>query len=125
MINEKELRIGNIVYSDGDFLGKVESLGSDKASLYEKGGLDNYGYHRISGVPITELDLIEFGFETMGDYWEHKECYFEVAICEGSSKGEYINSVNGYEYSHGEPFKYIHELQNQCFALTKFELEKP
>jgi hypothetical protein len=109
-MDEKELRIGNLVFSDGDFEGKIESLGSDKASLYEKGGLDNYGYHRLSGIPITKEWLLNFDFEV----------------------SEFGYLKNGLMITHGYQYRSmhflveinnVHSLQNLYFALTGEELE--
>ena len=138
-MNVEELRVGNLVYSDGDFLGKVESLGSDKASLYEKGGLDNYGYHRISGIPLTEEWLLKFGFkkaiyESTHDDFCDEICYeleykrdFFMSYADDFSLTLFVEKKMQHEElgicPNLKDLRNVHQLQNLYFALTSEELE--
>lgn len=120
----EELRIGNLV-SDGTFVNKI-SL----ADFYNMHLDDNCPF---TAIPITKEWLLKFGFnENYGEY--DKEGI--NLDCEYTDKGEWITflqagnikpieSNNEYtcRYYPKSDIKYVHELQNLYFALTKEELE--
>lgn len=117
-ITASELRIGNFInksIKNGN--GKIlvrQITPYDILNIYEDESRYNF-----EPITITEEWLLKFGFENDGyDHWNGPE-YFELAK---KTNGEWINSVNCYEYDHGVPIKYIHQLQNLYFALTGKEL---
>lgn len=110
----KNLRLGNYVMN-GDDIGGVERLSIIRISTSSP----HVGVE-ISPIKLTEEWLLRFGFSRFGEgvvYWEN-----ENILIEQDGENNFSLSV-GCEYTVGNPFKYVHQLQNLYFALTGKELE--
>ena len=144
-MNIKELRIGNVVKIDDEYLGpiegKVTSL-NEKAEvelllLENKGNIRYFrcGSDDIFPIPITEELLLKIGFK--GDrngYFSHKEFNDELSI-RFSQIYTFIEYANLYfnpedvtETNYGSSFEFpntlhLHTLQNIWHLLTGKELE--
>jgi len=115
-----ELRLGNFIkrankrkYHKDYYAVRPSHLSGNTLCLFEP-------------VPITEEWLLKFGF----NHDEYHPIYETLLIYENDNFSLHANLNNGvdfyfYGYDHEASFemKYIHELQNLYFALTKTELE--
>lgn len=125
-MNEKELRIGNMVEwvfpNNPPKLSRTEWITKRKICPIEGVGrklaeVNNslYSYHQIQPIPITEDWLLKFGFNTFAsddDKWWRKGMV------------EFQDFEDG-EFQYNETavvFKHVHQLQNLYFALTQTEL---
>lgn len=110
----EELRIGNLVFlqKDGD---KKEYQIDSGFDLYK---LDESDCADISPIPITEDWLVKLGFKTDG-YGEFERDQI-LLDCEYTDAGEWI--VMYCKAYIKADIKYLHQLQNLCFALTGIEL---
>ena len=118
MIQANELRIGgwyshndnyNIQRYKGPFRWQREDWAIEADCLLF---LDD-----ISPIPITEEWLLKFGFEK-NLYW--RKDWLQIQQSENEFSIYISDDYMGQEY--GEPFKYVHQLQNLYFALTGAEL---
>jgi len=122
MVQEKELRSGNLVYrviEDYEPLTekKVVEWGWD--IVYRIGDCvdreENYEY-----IPLTAEWMEEFGFKKSSKFvyyfddfsWDVRDCLFTV-----------YSDCNG-EYAYCVEVEYVHTLQNIYFALKGKELER-
>lgn len=114
-MDARELRIGNWV--------KVDDLPPEQVTLEMFAALQKYP-HTISvfqPIPITEQILLDCGFEKdYSSYYEHPCKDHEIRISFEYEKRFYW--AIGSEYIIGKEIKFLHELQNVCFALTGTEL---
>lgn len=122
MIQSKELRIGNLLQF-GEQICKVYHIEQDYfyVMLEDETSLKNT-FAEIEPIPITEEKLLEFGFEyiTSGIFKinEFMVVKWNNELCEYRSY--YANRIPK-EIVY---LKFIHELQNLFFSLTKQELIK-
>ena len=135
MIESKELRINNIVYSN---LEQKEVVLNGVNKIH--GMYGDSSFHSLDGfkpIPITEEWLLEFGFTptTCSDkpIWSenyHDLTYYDLKLSKDkytdlSLLSSYIENENitvelfPYEVF---KYKYVHQLQNLYFALTNEEL---
>ena len=113
MMEAKELRVGNLVYS-------ITHNVNINVSLIEI----DMNYSTIEGIPLTEEWLVKLGFEETYNSqfrlkFDHKEFYeFGYDFSKVEDK-----SMEGFRY-YGRyiKIKYVHQLQNLYFALTGEEL---
>lgn len=112
----EDLRIGNIVK---DVFGdQIEIHGVDNIHAFS----ENHGdipLHTLKGIPITEEWLVEFCFKLVvkqGNQGEFR-LYQLNEITYNTNYGWFWR-----HYLTVQP-KYIHELQNLYFALTREELK--
>lgn len=127
MIQVPDLCIGNWVY-DGErtqFPMFVQTIGEDYVYLdfpQNEGDLWESTPEELQGIPIT-LDFLEkSGFDTSEPdrfMWHKEHDCFEIII-DGDL---YYPTVNSNEYVIGEPIKYVHELQNLFWNITKQQLK--
>jgi len=120
-----ELRIGSLVqfdpskdWANGGADIEVESIATDGINIgYEQYvGRTIREFKDIAPIPLTELWLLKFGFESNGAYFTHsKEGLFELG------KVDMAHIWDG--AFTGSPCKYVHQLQNLYFALTGEELK--
>ena len=134
MIQVNELKIGNLVYYNGNHkeVGIVTSL---QPKFYPKYcetskdifiGLNQrhdivYSVKDIQPIPITEEWLLKFGFEKKEfDYfilnYGDNECYF-------SYKRNNLELCRNIQTTASAKIKSLHQLQNLYFALTGEELQ--
>ena len=136
MIHSNELKVGNLFYpidrSNKVHLPieiapikvctigfKIEAIPYDKIpSQVEK--WDEFNLYDLSPIKLTEEILLKCGFEKNNriDFGELKPCFtifsFSLMIRHNSY---YVDWIGG-----NTEIKYLHELQNLYFALTKKEL---
>lgn len=105
MINEKELRIGNLIFNHYNNVKTVFTINKNM----------NNG-HPLNPIPLTEEWLIKFGFEKT-DFGGKCFSYGDILIYPNES--EY--RLFAHQYIKGA-LKYVHQLQNLYFALTGEEL---
>ena len=142
MIDPNELKLGNYVAvknKGNDVIGKVFAINKECVSI--DGGNNNYDYHLLYPVPLTEALLLKCGFEAIdyGDKYDPDDefaGYFEYHLNIGIFYRDLICKPSGGWYCYvqdvdmieGNDIKtkniyYLHELQNLYFALTGKELE--
>jgi hypothetical protein len=114
MINTKELRIGNYVYTETiDEPYVIEQV-------YELSDTINYALPKYyNPLPLTEEWLLKFGFEKLVG-WDDMEYFnsdgIHIYLCGNDEE-------NWFEYENDVLIKSVHQLQNLYFALTVIELE--
>lgn len=122
MINTKDLMLGNWVY-DGErtrFPMFIITIGGDYVSLdFEgrEGDIWESTPEDLHGIPLTDKILIDAGFASNGWYCWHND--FPLAM---TSDGEEWELLYDGTRRVGEPIKYVHELQNVFYNLTKKQL---
>ena len=128
-IKANELRIGNYVYwSVNPYKNNLEEITGifiDTEGLVEKDEMiistktmDGELFSEFKPIPLTEERLLDFGFEYFEEHSIGKGYRDKISIRLNKDGGFY------YVYGIGEYslLKYVHELQNLVFALTKKEL---
>ena len=85
---------------------------------------EKYLESQIKGVKLTEEWLIKFGFKRIGSYYqiENNNYIFSIEI-----RSKNLLCISGEIFNDGEfeilqTIKYVHELQNLYFILTRDEL---
>ena len=127
----KELRLGNLIlYRDEP--REVSSISKFTITFYNEYWVDDpiidLDFFRLKPMLLTDEYLLKIGFEK-----HHMDYFFkrydiddfrsEVEISESSDGNGFILCVSYNEYWIGEPFLYVHQLQNLWFSLTGKELE--
>lgn len=140
VIDIRELRIGNYLLYEEKIV-HVTSLSCDIDDEYEeqicfcelgktsdeKGGWNRAICDKLDRIPITADLLTKLGFESTGSgddnhtktLWRHPNLEYEY--CEDGClvhNGGYYN-----DWHDIGDLKFIHQLQNLCFALTGEELK--
>lgn len=144
MIKVQDLRIGNyLCYKENSNIwfevGNLTSFPRRRIEAEGGGGVMDRAYEvgveicdnkfaefEVSGVPITQEWLELFGyFQHDQEQWLHKEIPFIVEDC--LNFFSLIVSDSGKEsgFAYLVNMKYIHELQNLVFTLTKHRLKRP
>lgn len=132
MIEVKELRVGNKVYSN-----QIHARGVDLINPYpftvsaisttglmgvflqfEETGQAAIAIEGISGIPLTPEILENAGFERNDNFRTGAWTLDDIDLVEADGRFELFGS----EWSIGKPFDYLHELQNICFSLFRMEL---
>ena len=120
-----ELRIGNFVLYQEYYIATVHGITDPDYGNGIHVHYDNVcigcEHGLISGIPLTEEWLRKFGFEdndyTFDLYIGHRKIsftWFSRVVSTGVRSG-----FRCQKYKH---IKYVHQLQNLCFALTGNEL---
>lgn len=130
-MKKNEIRLGNIIKSVS-FEGR-ETLPwivypSDMIEMYNK---DNWNRYR--GIELTREWFIKCGFVLDGEYFKKGELDMNYCFKYYPHLGgyyfyvEYTDSPNEKDISEHYPisctYKYVHELQNLYYVLTKEELK--
>jgi hypothetical protein len=137
-MNANELRIGNFVYDDEGALVILKSISDlterwqdeeeSKRVMFDKfinskaDGYYDCDYDQLTPIELTETWLIKAGFEKYlnGDYYRLKE---ELCVEAWSDKFSiYLPYFHLETYTGRITLKYVHQLQNLYFALTRTEL---
>jgi len=134
MINQTELRVGNYIYNDENVIVKVERIDSTHYNNWNGEGNppvlfsingDIRESDVINPIRLTEEILLKCGF-----YWDipvQKYCDGNWCIRlnhNGTFDISYIKSHSTFiPFWFGASPKYLHELQNIYYFLTKQELE--
>ncbi len=126
-MEQSELRIGNLVYRDGevDTITGIWHELSDKIGevdyyIQASNKLD-YSIHKIKSIPLTEDMLIKLGWVKWKEniftiHWGRNGVEFITIFPDGEF---YYELGKGYS----RHIKYAHKLQNLFFAITERELE--
>ena len=126
MIDIRDLTIGNWVF-DGNhtkFPMQITSLseGYVTMSFPSNEGMDwESKPEDLMGIPLTDELLEKCGLRSVGSMWEHPDYSFEMDY--DFEKDVYIPSYNWVEYYIGHPIKFLHELQNLFWNITKKQLK--
>ena len=110
-----ELRIGNYVYTDNEYI--IKSYSPDGLfNILTK--IENY-----KPIPLTEEWLLKFGFEDLDTYLKLDFGKLSLVYYVDGEK-LYLFIDNGEECGsfHLKHIKSVHQLQNLYFALTGKEL---
>lgn len=133
MIHPDELRLGNYVAvknNGNDVIGKVFAIDAYLVSV--DGGNNNYDYHLLEPVPLTEDILLKCGFEkTNCDFvFQNKEydIFFDMKE-DGGSCSDYNEGIE-INHPYMSPYYdlvircvHLHRLQNKFYEITGKELE--
>ena len=123
MINEKELRIGNLVMFRKDKIVEVSNLGNLFETIETVNGL-RYGSDDINEynpIALTAEWLEKFGFEKLTDKnkgWKQTS----FSLNNGRFIVNFDDGLLTVNFLIGSEYKYVHQLQNLYFALTNEEL---
>ena len=122
----KELRIGNLIEIISEKqIAVITSILFN--AVYSTYGTHDFDY--IKPIPLTEEWLLKFGFEWCRSKYTGEPDILYIDISQNESiafeKGEFfIHSLAGHEvFTFWWEIKYVHELQNLYFALSRLELE--
>lgn len=123
MINANELRIGNWGFDLEYFqITSIDEKGVNRNNdfvLCDGTKISSYRctLNSICGIPLTPEILESAGFEKRNSniLWTFKDDFFI------EKEGAGFEILAG-EYTIGETFHYLHELQNICYFLFKVEL---
>jgi len=135
MINQNELRIGNIIHfpfiSDNVKVVGLALVENDKQIRIQTTISGNHNFFELAEkytpIPLTEEWLLKAGFEkddsgveiSDQDYceWYQKEFPIIGILCQSSDKSYIFD-----EDTDTLKIKYVHELQNLYFSLVNEEL---
>lgn len=132
----KELRIGNIVKIDDEYLGPIEGKvisvnesGVVTIKLFDEEKIGRYfncGTEDIYPIPITEELLLKIGFKKENEYIAvkpNKSClvHFPNHFITGGYFVIAIARLPGMPST--TPVKHLHQLQNAYYLLTGEELK--
>ena len=120
-MNANELRIGNLVEYFG--IRELIAIKNHKIKLINESEKGNFiiewcpiDSSSLKPIPLTEEILLKLGYNKEGSFYRIKNSRLADALIHND--GIDIN-VHGVHLTH---IKYLHELQNLYFALTKKEL---
>lgn len=126
MIDPKDLMLGNWVY-DGErtqFPMFVRAVGEDYVYLDFEGNEGDIWEARpedIQGIPLSKDIFIRLGLETFNNIFYKPGTEFEVF---GNEHDGWLLSANYVEYTLMDtPIRYVHELQNLYYLITKQTLK--
>ena len=116
MIKANELRLGNLILNRHNEIDIVTDRTFQDFRYPKMDG--DYGYR---GITLTEEWFLKAGFDLI--YYGYNGLIDIEIMLPWAGRKEIAYSVRiNNEYSVGEPFKYVHQLQNLYFALTGEEL---
>ena len=118
MIKPNELRLGNYVAvknHGNKVIGKVFAINKDTVSVED--GNNNYDYHLLEPISLTELMLLKCGFEETQLFEDDLVFLFLNGF------GLRIDYFEDAFYFDDTKIEYVHQLMNLYFALTGEELE--
>ena len=128
----KDLRLGNLVYKDGEIY-RIESLGYHESdspwqNLVHLASGDEDNICDYEPIPLTEEWLLKFGFKkyyNLSKHWYLENQYQDYDYSIRYMRKKYI--CFAYCGSVGCKLKpniqYVHQLQNLYFVLTGDEIE--
>ena len=124
----KDLRLGNLVYKDGEIY-QIESLGYHKSespwqNLVHLASDDDDNICDYKPILLTKEWLLKFGFRKYNDFvghWYLKDYDYSVINLHG--KYTCFACDGDIKYQLKANIRYVHQLQNLYFVLTGDELE--
>lgn len=125
MMNNSELRIGNLITYESDIV-EVSGISRSGCIDYNKNGYDYGGWtsNEYQPIPLTEEWLVKFGLKETKDQDVLRVNY--VNYHKGTDTFNYCIAYyfddQGYVDNIFKEVKYVHQLQNLYFALTNEEL---
>ena len=118
-----DFRIGNIIYQ-GDSFGKAAMNAYDLFN-YHNFELKKPSAHYCETwkpIPLTDIRLVEFGFEKIKQDFKHHEFSFKIK----RERSKWLIQLLGEsETVTVATIRYVHQLQNICFVLEEKELLPP
>lgn len=117
-----ELRIGNLFLdSKTNLIVEINMINSLHIQTGVTRHQDKELYHlrfdELTPIPLTSEWMKDFGFETDSDY---SDCFHnDIAIYAGDT---FTYNASYFEHDNLIEIKYVHELQNLYYELTKEEL---
>lgn len=127
-----EFRIGNLI-SDGFFIykileiskGIVKGFSTQNGEFFYPDTLYSLNEENLEGIPLTEEWLLKFGFNNINSKEYGIKCgSCWMSLSNPKDMGEwqdcYCWIFDRFKFIE---LKYVHQLQNLYFALTKEELE--
>ena len=121
MIKVNELRIGNRVLDEYGNVSIINTISYGVRISNDKYKWESKSEDQIHPIPLTAELLWECGFEKNNriDLGELKPCYSNFSLALMIRHNSYfVDWVGG-----NTEIKYLHELQNLYFSLTKTELK--
>lgn len=110
MIPATHLRLGNIVLRDGEY-HVIDAYDILSASM---------GDIEFEPIPLEPEILVKCGFEQDKLGYSYNNSKFSIYYHHANNTGKYTGAWK--QWLFGEPFYYLHQLQNLYFALTNEEL---
>jgi len=137
MLEAKDLRIGNYLKDDNGRYIKIESINQSVINENWDGPINESDktYKLIPGLGLEDCEPIPLTPEILGNFGLIKqvnfanEASYSIDGHGGVVDGLIINEVNGgyevfaSEWTIGETFFFVHQLQNICYFLFNYELE--
>lgn len=122
----KELRMGNLLLTDYDYLVEVEFIHRNRFDCRECTTGNFVLNGKYKPILLTEQWLLKFGFErvTPTENGYDNDCAYElknfgrIALKNGFLITDQYYFLDGLDFN----LKHVHELQNLYYALTKQEL---
>jgi hypothetical protein len=112
----RELRISNLVYSNGEVV-QIVQIERRYKEVYRINDVDNN--QALKPIPLTEEWLLKFGFK-----WKnHSLNNDKIRIYSFKGNGDYSAHFTMGSNLIDIELKYVHQLQNLVYALTGKELE--
>lgn len=127
MIKPNELRLGNYVAVKNhgeEVIGKVFAINENLISV--DGGNNNYDYHLLEPIPLSEEILLKCGFEKEiipRAFGVHNIYYDKIIAIHEIETFEWRVYDESDEYAINVELKSIHQLMNLYFSITGKELE--
>lgn len=128
MIKAQDLRIDNWVSTDLGYR-KIADIQRNRCGSVLKPcrmTLQHFTYDSIKGIELTEDILLKCGFKI----FTKDNSFAFYSYLENPCNGDFyfhlkhqIGNENWFFINIGYSFKYVHELQNAIYSLTKTELE--
>ena len=121
MIKANELRVGNLIYNIKNEFEKRQIIvsGITPTMIACKQIVTEHKF--FEPIPLTEEWFLKAGFDLI--YYGYNGLIDIEIMLPWAGRKEIAYSVRiNNEYSVGEPFQYVHQLQNLYFALTGEEL---
>ena len=123
MMDAKELRIGNLIYSRTGTVKIVDVINSTKNTIEFDDNDDDYPIYSCKPIPLTEeiLEKNNFEYEINANRFDLLFSLTKYDFCFSI----YVHNNEFYYFINGRRLfiKYVHELQNIFFTLTGEELQ--
>jgi hypothetical protein len=125
MLKSRELRIGNLVWSNDGHYERLEDVvkGIELTRLMTKYGKTTYiPIENIEPIPLTEEWLLKFGFRKENNFFFIDDYCIEQYLDTGIWKFSLYTFEDTWHFI-DKSIQYVHSLQNLIFCLTGRELQ--